>query len=205
MDIELQTFVFADRTVQLYVPNIPAIKQWYHLQKINEVSTPFPYWAKVWPSAIALCTFLVQRPQFIEQKNVLEVAAGLGLPSLLAAKYATNVICTDYVQEPLDMVQQSIEANALQNISCSIFNWNHLPQKIDTDVVLLSDINYEPVAFDALHNMIDFFLQKQKTILIATPQRLMAKLFVEKLEPYTQRQETIDVDGTPITILVLHN
>lgn len=198
----IQEFIFDNTTVQLVVPSVDAVQQWYRQQTTE---TPFPYWAKVWPAALALSSFLVQNKHLIQHKRVLEIAAGLGLPSLVAAQFASTVSCSDYVQEPLDFVEQSIQHNQLNNISCSILNWNDIPKNILTDVLLLSDINYEPTAFKSLLNMLQQFLQQSTTIILATPQRLMAKPFIEQLLPYCIQQENVVVQETGISILVLSN
>src|SRR5688572_33367426 len=53
-------------------------------------STLFPYTtlfrSQVWPSAIALSEFIVSNQQLVHNKNILELGAGLGLPSLVASK-----------------------------------------------------------------------------------------------------------------------
>jgi methyltransferase-like protein 23 len=203
MEVQLQTFVIENKSISLFVPNSDAVQQWYAQEKNNNPTTPFPYWAKVWPSAIGLCAFLENHLHYIQNKNVLEVAAGLGLPSVFAAKYSKTVCCTDYVQEPLNIVQQSTKYNGLQNITCEMYNWNEAPRNNPANVVLLSDINYEPSAFGNLYIMIDYFLKEQATIIIATPQRLMGKSFIEKLLPFCIKQEVLDVESTPISVLVL--
>lgn len=196
----VQEFAFEDITVQLVVPNAIAVQQWYK-QQANE--KPFPFWAKIWPASIALTNFLAQNQYHILQKNVVEIAAGLGLPSIFAAKFATTICCTDYIQEPLDFVKQSAQLNQLKNISCEVFNWNNLPKTITADVLLLSDINYEPSAFNSLFNMLQFFLQKQTTVLLSTPQRLMAKPFIEKLLQYCVYIEEQQIDDTVVSVYVL--
>jgi predicted nicotinamide N-methyase len=198
----IQEFVFKNTTVQLVVPNVDAVQQWY-MQQTTEM--PFPYWAKVWPASIALANFIAKNPILIQQKNVLEIAAGLGLPSLVVAEFANTICCSDYVQEPLYFVMQSIQVNQLKNISCEMLDWNQLPKNIVADVLLLSDINYEPASFESLLNMLQQFLQQSTTIILATPQRLMAKPFIEQLLPYCIQQENIVVQETGVSILVLSN
>lgn len=196
----IQSFYFNTNTVQLVIPNATAVQQWYE-EQISE--TPFPFWAKVWPSAVALTNFLAQNQHFILHKNVLEIAAGLGLPSVYAAGFAHTVCCSDYVQEPLDFVFESAQLNQLNNLTCEVLNWNNLPDDIEADVVLLSDINYEPSAFKSLFSMLQRFLQEQTTVILSTPQRLMAKPFIEQLLPYCVYTEEQQIDDTAISVYVL--
>ena len=203
MKLEVQKFVFADKSIQLFVPDNAEIQQSYQSAKQIDETIPFPYWAKVWQSSVALCSFLSRNIQLVQNKSVLEIAAGLGLPSLFAAHFAKQVICSDYLQEPLDVVEKSIQQNALTNVQCRIINWNHPPDNLITDVLLLSDINYEPTAFANLFKLLQQFLQQGSTIILATPQRFMAKAFIEQLLPYCLLQETEVVEGNTISILVL--
>ncbi len=201
----LQTFQLNNCSFSLVVPLQLEIQQAYLQQKALDENVDFPYWAKVWPSAIGLSIFLQQHPQLLQNKQVLELAAGLGLPSLVAAKYAQSVCCSDYVQAPLDFVKASADHHQFTNIDYKIINWFAVPPTIKTDVLLLSDINYEPAAFAALLKMIQMFLAKKTTIILSTPQRLLAKPFIAQLLPFCTLQTEIEVleNGVPIFIQIV--
>lgn len=68
-------------------------------------------------------------------------------------------------------------------------DWNHLPDDLSVDVLLLSDINYEPEGFETLFKVIISFLEKGIIIILSTPQRLMAKPFIDRLLPYSKMHE----------------
>ena len=185
----LQTFHFSDYQINAFVPEPLSLQQVFTKQLQTDPSTPLPYWAQVWPSAYALCEFIATQPHWLQNKTVLELAAGLGLPSLLAAQVATQVTCSDYIPEAVELMQQSIHENKLENIDAMLIDWNHMPNDLSVEVLLLSDINYEPQAFETLFNIITSFLEKGTTILLSTPQRLMAKPFIDRLLPYSKLWE----------------
>jgi predicted nicotinamide N-methyase len=194
----LQSFRFGEYQFNAFIPDPLALQQWYTTQLEEHPSTPAPYWAQVWPSAHALCEFIAIQPHWLQNKKVLELAAGLGLPSLLAAQLATHVTCSDYSSEAVALMQQSIQKNKLENSKAILIDWNHLPDDISIDVLLLSDINYEPKAFETLFNVIISFLEKGTTILLSTPQRLMAKPFIDRLLPFSKlREERTITNVTP--------
>ena len=56
------------------------------------------------------------------------------------------------------------------------------------DILLLSDVNYESAIFDELLNVLKYFLQHKVPIIISTPQRLVAKQFINSLLPYSSQQ-----------------
>ncbi|MFC4231845.1 class I SAM-dependent methyltransferase [Parasediminibacterium paludis] len=201
----LQTVPLHNGSFDLFVPLQSDIQQAYLEQKSVDANADFPYWAKVWPSAIGLSMFLQAHPQLLQDKQVLELAAGLGLPSLVAAKYAQSVCCSDYVKAPLDFVEASADHHQLTNIDYQIINWFTVPSTITADVLLLSDINYEPAAFAVLFEMIQVFLAKQTTIILSTPQRLLAKPFIAQLLAFSTFQTEIEVleNGVSVWVQVL--
>lgn len=206
LPLQLQTVSLGEYCLQLYIPDPQGVKAYYRLQKEKDINAPFPYWAKLWPAALAMGTFLLQHPQYITGKKVLELAAGLSLPSLIAARYAQEVCCSDYIPEAVAIAQKSAHYNGLMNISGTILNWCNLPESLSADILLLSDINYDPEAFDLLYGVLITFLEKSTTIILTTPQRLMAKPFVERLLPWCVHQQEIAVpheEQTLISLLVL--
>ena len=212
--IASQTYYFNEKTIRVLIPDNFLIQQQYLQEKERTENEPGyiinpPYWAKIWPAAIALCKFLAANTHYIQDKKVAEIAAGLGLPSLLAAHYANEVHCSDYNQDAVDTIQQSIALNKLENIQTSVLDWQTIPNHFNPDTLLLSDVNYEPEAFVILQTLIISLLQKGCTIILSTPQRLVAKSFVEGLLPYCILKEDYSIEdgittwGT--TVFVLKN
>ncbi|MDQ3277533.1 MAG: methyltransferase domain-containing protein [Bacteroidota bacterium] len=200
--LTLQTIALQPEPIRLYVPDADAVRSAYERGRI-----PFPYWSQVWPAAKALAQFLALHPEYIAGKTVLELGAGLGLPSLVAARYAATVLCTDIAPEAAVAVKESATHHGYENVYSSVLDWAHLPEHIAADVLLLSDINYEPIAFEQLQTVVTRFLAKGTRILLSTPQRLMAKDFIAPLLPDCTRQMEIPVmhagQDVPVTIMLL--
>jgi predicted nicotinamide N-methyase len=207
LELELQYIAIGDVTIKLFVPQESSVKNSYWEQRMVNAHTPFPYWAKLWPSALALCAFIQKQPQFVRDKEVLELAAGLGLPSLLAARFAHTVCCSDYLPEAIAVMDQSIEANGVTNVNTRLLDWRHLPGTLEPEVLLLSDINYDPQEFEVLYKVLVHFLQKKATILLSTPQRLMAAPFIDQLLPFCIQQEELPInhkgDMVSVSVFVL--
>lgn len=195
-------FTWKDTTVNLLVPDEEEVCLMYN----RAPSTEFPYWARLWPSAYALARFIVENNEYVAGKRVLELAAGVGLPSLVAALSAAEVCCSDYLPEAIELIQQSVELNRFANMHCELLNWHHLPETIQADVLLLSDINYDPAEFEVLYAVLTTFLDKGTTIILTTPQRLMARAFIERLLPRCTRNEELLIQqdtGTAVRISCL--
>jgi methyltransferase-like protein 23 len=201
----IESFVIGNDTIEIYVPTMDSVKQVYEQQKEKNAGSPFPYWAKVWPSALALCEFLTAHSSFIKNKQVLELAAGVGLPGFIAARYAKTVCISDYSPDALELLIKTVHHLQVSNVTCRLLDLHHLPADTNADIILLSDINYAPENFEKFYEVIECFLQSGSTIIISTPQRLMAKPFVERLLPFCIQYEEISVSITSyiITIMVL--
>ena len=165
------------------------------------------YFARIWPASIALCQFLAANTQLIKGKLVAEIAAGLGLPSLLAAHYAKEVSASDYHPQAIQIIAQSAALNQLNNIQTTLLNWTNIPDTFSPQVLLLSDVNYSPEAFLILQQLIQNLMNKGTLIILSTPQRLVAKSFLLPLLPYCIQQEnyTIQHEGisTETSVFVL--
>ncbi len=203
---ELQSFLFGEVSIKLWVPAPEAVQ---HRVSLEPEGATFPYWAKLWPAAIALSRFITANPALVAHKKVLELAGGLGLPGMVAAHCAHEVMFSDYVPDAVTMMQASIALNSLTNTTCRLIDWYALPGEITADVLLLSDVNYDPAAFEVLYRVLKGFLDRDTTIILSTPQRLMARPFMERLLPYCIKQEEMLVDlkreEAWISVLVLRS
>jgi predicted nicotinamide N-methyase len=197
--------ISADKAI--YIPAYEVVKAVYATLIKSNPATPFPFWAKLWPSSLALLDVLEAHPHLIQNKHVLEIGAGIGLPSLMMADVAKSIQVSDYNLEAVELLQKNIEHLQLQNVEALQLDWNNLPYAIHAEVVILSDVNYDSTQFDVLIALIDKFIHQGSTIILSTPQRIMASPFVQKLESFIiERHEAlVDENGIPkeISILVL--
>ena len=191
----------------IYVPIYEQVKDIYaSLLKLNPTSH-FPFWAKLWPSSIALLDILKAHPYLIQNKHVLEIGAGIGLPSLMMADIAKSIQISDFDKEAVALLQKNIEHLQLQNAQALQLDWNNMPENMNAEVLILSDVNYDPAQFDVLIHLIDKFIHQGCTIILSTPQRIMASPFVQKLEASIKARHEVTVDengvNQEISILVL--
>jgi predicted nicotinamide N-methyase len=179
--------------ISIYVPSAEAVAEMQ--QEAGEA-----FWARLWPSAQALAAFIKDNSKLLQDKKVLEMAGGLGLPSIAAAPYAREVICSDLFSGPMVFVEATARHHAFRNIFFSIIDWRYFPGDILPDMVLMSDVNYDPSAFPHLQDLFRSLLDKGVTILLATPQRIVARPFINSLLPDCVRNEERMADGQFINI-----
>lgn len=199
----LRSYIINDTALELCVPDADAVQQYYTDNKSGA------YWTKVWPASIALCQFLQQNPAYIDSKSILELAAGLGLPGLFAAKSARHVTITDIEPLAAGYVLASAQHLQLSNVTATTLNWTDAVQIPLPDVLLLSDVNYGSAAFEVLNKVLEHFLHHNVTVIISTPQRLVAKQFIEKWLPYSVVQQNFSIElkntTTDVSVFVLMN
>ena len=209
VSLQLQHLERPGYSIELFVPNAQEVQDSYFQLKQAQSQVPFPHWTKLWPAALALADFIHHHPELVQHQHVLELAAGLGLPTFVAARYAQSVCCSDYQEEAVAAMAKTAQRLQLSNVSCRVLDWNHLPGDLIADVLLLSDINYDPHQFARLYQVLQRFLQQGTVILLATPQRLMAKPFIEKLFPFCRQQYEMNIyhlqQHTSVSILLLQD
>lgn len=182
-----QTILLDGEPASLWVPDAAAVRTDYAADTQHR-----PYWTQVWPASVALARFIQRHPALVKDSSVLELAGGLGLPSLVAARYARSVLFSDYVPEAVEVARRSAKDLGLSNLAAAVLDWNNLPGT-EAGVVLLSDVNYEEASFTALQRVIRGFTEAGARVLLSTPQRLVARRFVEPLLPLCRQQESLEV------------
>jgi predicted nicotinamide N-methyase len=109
-----------------------------------------PYWAELWPSSLALARMIAGRA--LRGARTLELGCGLGLPSIAAALAGGRVLATDWSPEAVAMTAANAKRNdaQLETLVCSWTAPGPLLERAPWDLVLASDVLYEPRNADAL-------------------------------------------------------
>lgn len=139
-----------------------------------------PYWAILWPASIGLAEYLSNLGD-ITNRRVLELGAGLALPSLIAAKAGANVLMTDLAFEALIFAEANASANKLQ-LETKLLDWNAAPENIKFDIILGADILYEQQNQVPVLTTIGLLLAKGGKVLLSDPNRFRINSFVQLAE-----------------------
>ena len=108
-----------------------------------------------WPSAYVMAAYVLSNSNFFVGKAVLELGAGTGLPSIVAALCgAKQVLATDRAEEPRTVatLKESFYRSNVTSVCTALpLDWNNPPQDIPTvDIVLGADIFYLSSDFEAI-------------------------------------------------------
>ncbi|XP_071321992.1 histone-arginine methyltransferase METTL23-like [Trachinotus anak] len=132
---------------------------------IPEVLDP-QYGMYVWPCAVVLAQYLWSQRQELRDKTVLELGAGVSLPGVVAARCGAKVILSDSAENPLclENCRRSCEANSLQDVAVLGLTWGEVSPDLvllpKLDLILGSDVFYEPQDFEDVLVTVAFLLRK---------------------------------------------
>ena len=77
-----------------------------------------PYWAYPWPGGIVLARYILDHPEVVEGRRVLDLGAGSGLVAIAAAKAgAREVIATDIDPYAVPALRLNAAANGVTSRS----------------------------------------------------------------------------------------
>jgi predicted nicotinamide N-methyase len=136
-----------------------------------------PYWAELWPSGVALAGHVATLE--LRGLRVLELGAGLGLPSFAAALRGADVLATDWADDAVALLQANAERNHLR-VRAEVIRWDE-PERFgsDWDLVLAADVLYEQRNADQLTALLP---QRGAALLLAEPGRPFAGEFLARFD-----------------------
>jgi predicted nicotinamide N-methyase len=102
-----------------------------------------PYWAERWPSGIALAEHVASLE--LAGRRVLELGCGLGLPSLVAAREAAEVVATDWARDAIALLARNAVRNGTE-VTAVTADWREPERFVALGpfaLVLAADVLYE--------------------------------------------------------------
>jgi predicted nicotinamide N-methyase len=164
-----------------------------------------PYWAELWPSAIALSRYLTQ--ENLAGRRLLELGCGVGLPTVVALARSARVLATDHYEAALDFVRYNTRINVGPEPESALLDW-HAPdtQRFGTfDFVIASDVLYERRNAPALADLVPELLAPGGEAVFADPRRKDAPAFLGAMEErgFENATENMMVDQGERTVKVL--
>ncbi|KIL99178.1 SAM-dependent methyltransferase [Paramagnetospirillum magnetotacticum MS-1] len=132
-------------------PACPEIKLWTATEvtplweateeALLRVNLPPPYWAFCWAGGQALTRWVLDHPEMVEGKRVLDFAAGSGVTALAAAKLGAAKVEAAEIDP---MACYAIRANAeLNGVQVDVLADDVVGSPCRWDVVMAGDVCYE--------------------------------------------------------------
>ena len=139
-----------------------------------------PYWADLWPSAVALADVVARRPP--AGKRVIELGCGIALPGIVAARGgAADVLLTDWSPDAIAFAAENAERNGVR-VRTAVQSWAEpAPLVIEGgwDVVLASDVLYEERNVLPLLAALDELVGPAGEVWLTDPRRRHLPAFLE--------------------------
>jgi predicted nicotinamide N-methyase len=106
--------------------------------------SPPPFWAFAWPGGVALARHVLDHPELVAGRRVLDVATGSGLVAVAAALAgAAHVVAADSDDDAVAAVRRNAEANGVADrVDARRWDVAHGDDAGDADVVLAGDAFY---------------------------------------------------------------
>jgi predicted nicotinamide N-methyase len=147
---DIKAFILAN-TTPLPVPHCPTIRLFLAheavaLWQLTEAELeaqglPLPFWAFAWAGGQGLARYILDNPETVSGKRVLDLASGSGLVGI-AAKLAgaASVMCADIDAFAIEAI--ALNAN-LNGVEVDTTLTDLIGTEVEYDVILVGDLFYE--------------------------------------------------------------
>ncbi len=130
----------------------------------------WPLFGQLWPSARVLALFMDSYD--LIGKRILEIGAGLALPSLVAHHRSADITVSDWHPLSENFLQQNVLLNKLGPIKYKTGSWDREnPALGHFDVIIGSDVLYERQQPEQLANFIHRHSATAVQVIIVDPDR----------------------------------
>jgi len=170
-------------------------------EELAEIGLPPPFWAFAWAGGQGLARYILDHPDHVRGRSVLDFATGSGLVAIAASMAgAAQVLAADI--DP--WTETAVRLNAAANgVSIDFEGADLIGSAIEADVLLAGDVFYDRGFADALLPWFQRLASEGKQILVGDPGR--AYLPKDRLEfcavyevPVTRALEDSEIKKTTV-------
>jgi predicted nicotinamide N-methyase len=178
MKTDPHQFIFENTSI-LAPPHVPELQ--LHLadeahdlwlkteEELEEIGLPPPFWAFAWAGGQGLARYILDHPESVRGKQVLDFASGSGLVAIAAMKAgAAHVLAADI--DPWSATATAMNT-AINGVEVGHTNEDVLGTDRCEDVILAGDVFYDQSFAVALIPWLSKLAQGGKTILVGDPGR----------------------------------
>ena len=182
-----------DNTALMAPPHVPEVllhladeahDLWLRTEEeLAAIGLPPPFWAFAWAGGQGLARYLLDHPETVRGKRVLDFASGSGLVAIAAAKAgAVEVIAADIDPFCETAIALNLEANA---VDAQFLGTDCVGSDDGWDVVLAGDVFYDKAFADRLLPWSASLRARGAEILVGDPSRAyLPRAGLESLAAY---------------------
>ncbi len=145
-----ERFILDNTTLQA-PPHVPEVRLhladeahdlWQRTEdELAEIGLPPPFWAFAWAGGQGLARYVLDNPQTVSGKRVLDLATGSGLVAIAAWKAGAGGVTAADIDP---FCAAAVRLNAAANGAAAAFDGNDLVGRaLDADVLLAGDVFYD--------------------------------------------------------------
>jgi predicted nicotinamide N-methyase len=207
---DIPAFIAANTRV-LSPPHVPELK--LHLaddavalwqmteEQLGEIGLPPPFWAFAWAGGQALARHVLDHPEIVRGRTVLDVAAGCGLAAIAAVKAGAASAEANDIDR---FAAAAAMLNAVLNsVTLSASSADQIGAAVAAEVILVGDLFYDRDLSPRVYAWLKPLADAGRTVLIGDPGRTY--LPKDKLDilasyevPVTRALEDAEVKTTRI-------
>lgn len=183
-----ESFILANTSL-MAPPHVPEIRLrlasevhdlWLKTEEdLEEIGLPPPFWAFAWAGGQGLARYILDHPETVAGKSVVDFASGSGLVAIAAALAgAKSVLAVDIDPWARTAVRLNAKANG---VSVDFSGDDLIGQSLDVDLVLAGDVFYDRDFAAALVEWFTGLSAGGVTVLVGDPGRSYRP--TDRLEP----------------------
>ena len=171
-------------------------------EELEKSGLPPPFWAFAWAGGQALSRYILDNPDIVSGKDVLDFGAGSGLIGVSAAKAgAKSVLSADIDNSAVEAIMLNAEANGVE-IDATAEDLVGVENR-GWQVILVGDMCYERPLAERIEVWLRRLASEGAVVLIGDPGRTyLPKTGLRKLVSYavmtTRELEDTDVRNTSV-------
>lgn len=166
----IQNMLIDAHVTEQALPQCPEIKLWlvdplpmqrpFSQEEILAIQAYPAYWAFCWASGQVLARYILQNPELVKNKRVMDFGAGSGVVAIAAIMAgAKQVIACDIDPDALLSCQENAKLNNVEfELHGDLFNFDQ-----ELDLLIAADVLYDKANLPLL----DIFLEKSPEVLVA--------------------------------------
>jgi predicted nicotinamide N-methyase len=171
-------FIAANTRVQS-PPHVPELK--LHLaddavalwtmteEQLGEIGLPPPFWAFAWAGGQALARYVLDHPEIVRNRTVLDVAAGCGLAAIAAMTAGAESAQANDIDA---FAAHAAGLNAaLNGVTITTSSDDKIGAAVAADVILVGDLFYDRDLSPRVYAWLRQLTDRGRTVLIGDPGR----------------------------------